>query len=97
MFAIGHRYVFIELKINGQQVLLCVPYNSHTSNDIFLFLNELNTICLLCTNIILTEDFNLDLLDPSKLSFITAALASSALEIIPSLEPTRYPPAINDT
>ena len=89
------EYLFIELKFNRQKVLFCCIYNSHASNDLYLFLNELNTVSPLYSNIVLTGDFNLDLLNPSKLSFISSALSSSALEIIS--EPTRYPSAINGT
>ena len=49
------------------------------------------------SNIILTGDFNLNLLDPIKLSFISTSLTSSALNIIPRSEPTRFPSNIGGT
>ena len=89
------EYLFLELRYSGVKVLFCCLYNSHSSNDISLFLNELNVVCPQYSNIILTGDFNLDLLDPAKFRFITSSLFTAGLEIFPRTEPTRFPSDVN--
>lgn len=48
------EFLFLELRCGDNRVLFGCVYNSHASIDISCFLNKINTISLLYTNIILT-------------------------------------------
>ena len=91
------EYLFLELRCSSLRVLFSCIYNSHGSNDISCLLNQLSFFSPLYSNIVVTGDFNLDLLDPNKFRFISTSLSASALKIVPRTEPTRYPSNISDT
>lgn len=81
------EYVFIEIFNNNQKLLLGTVYRPNKHINMNPFLDELKDLCLRYTDVILTGDFNVNILVDKSLM---EDMSSIGLKIVNSLIPTHF-------
>lgn len=89
------EYMFLELILQNTKMLIGIVYNSKSSNNLNKFFKVLSNLSGRYSDIIITGDFNKDVLNLNTKLSLETMFNNVALSIFPSNEPTHFSSTTN--
>ena len=86
------EYIFVEIMSNSEKLLVGAVYRPNKQTELETLLGKLHCLCLCYANIVISGDFNSNVL---KDSFLVSEMLSLGIPIVDKIVPTHFSPTVN--